>query len=97
MCDLGYPSLLFFQNGGAFFVGEDGAFKAAKVGGFGGWNLDLADGIFAFVVEEVAFGGDRRVIAGKVEVEIDWVGSFIDYVTGRQGDIEAIAPTAGGI
>jgi len=47
---------LFLEDGGVFFVGEDGGLEEAEVGGFGGRKLDLADDIFAFVVEEVAFG-----------------------------------------
>jgi hypothetical protein len=41
--------LLLFQDGGTFFVGKNGAFKQAEVGGFGGWNLDLADDLFALL------------------------------------------------
>ena len=69
----------------------------AEVGGFGGWNLNLADDVFALVVEEIALGGDGGVIAGEVEIDIDGVGGFIDDVAGREGDVEAIAPAASGV
>ena len=47
--------LLFFEDGGAFFVGQDCALKEAESCGFAGWKLDLADYVFALVVEGVAF------------------------------------------
>jgi hypothetical protein len=48
--------LLLFEDGGAFFVGEDSALKEAESCGFAGGQLNLADYVFALVVEGVAFG-----------------------------------------
>ena len=67
--------LLLFEDGGVLFVGKNGGLKTAEVGGFGGRNLDLTDDVFALVVEEIAFGRDRGVVAGEVEVEVDGVWS----------------------
>ena len=49
-------NLLLFEDGGVLFIGEDDGFQVAEVGGSGGRNLNLADDVFALVVEEVAFG-----------------------------------------
>ena len=89
------PWLLLLQDGCSFLVHQDGAFEFAEVVGAVGGKLDLLEDQFAFVVELIAFCGDGGVVAGEVEIEIDWVGSFIDDVAGRQGDIEAVAPAAG--
>jgi hypothetical protein len=89
--------LLLLQDGVAFFVGEDGAFKMAEGGGFEGGKFDLADDVFALVVKDVALGGDGGVIAGEVEVDVYGVGGFIDDVAGGEGDVEGVAPAAGGV
>ena len=72
------------------------AFEVAEVGGFGSGKLDLADDVFALVVEQAALGGDGGVVAGEVEVDVDGVGGLIDDVAGGEGDVEAVAPVAGG-
>ena len=92
-----FEELLFLEDGCVLFVGEDGRLEAAEIGGFCGWNLDLADHIFAFVVEEIAFGQDFGVITREVEVEVDWVWSFIDDVAGWDDDVETVAPAACGL
>lgn len=88
--------LLLFKDGYASFVGEDGVFEAAEVGGPGGRDLDLADDVLALVVEETAFDRGRGVIAGEVEVDVGGVGEFIDDVTGRKGDVELKPATSAG-
>jgi hypothetical protein len=62
------------EDGGAFFVGEDGAFEFAEGCGFFGGDLYLADDVVALVVEEVALGGDGGVVGGEIDVDIDGVG-----------------------
>jgi hypothetical protein len=89
--------LLLLEDGGVLFVGENDRLKMAEFGGFGGRNLHLADDVFALVVEKIAFRRNQGVVAGKVEVERDRVWSFIDSIAGRDGDVEAVAPAAGGV
>jgi hypothetical protein len=48
-------------------------------------------------VELVALGGDGGVVGGEIDVDVDGVGGFIDDVAGREGDVEAVAPAAGGV
>jgi len=60
----------------------------AEVGGFVGGELDLADYQFALVVKLVVLGGDGGVVGGEIGIDIDGVGGFIDYIAGRQGDVE---------
>ncbi|MGA2169768.1 MAG: hypothetical protein ABSG62_16305 [Terracidiphilus sp.] len=88
--------LLLFEDGGAFFVGEDGAFKLAEGGSLVGWNLDLADDVFALVVEVVVLCRDGGVVAGEIDIDVNGVGGFIDDVTGGNGDVVGIVPAAGG-
>jgi len=88
--------LLLFQDGGAFFVGEDGAFEFAERRSLVGWNFDLADNIFALVVEAVVLSGEGGVVAGEVHVDVDGVGGLIYDVTGRQRDVEGVVPMTGG-
>ena len=87
---------MLFEHGDALFVGEDGALELAERGGFGGRDFHLAHDVFALIVENAAVGGDLGVIAGEVEVDIHRIGSFIDDVTGRNGDVEAGMPAACG-
>ena len=87
--------LLPFKDSGSFFAGEDGVLKAAVCGSFGGWNLDLANDVFALVIKNVSFGRNGGAIAGKAEVDIYGVRHLIDDVTVRKGDIKAIEPAAG--
>jgi hypothetical protein len=87
--------LLLFEDGGVLFVGENSVLELAEGGGFGGRNLDLTDDVFALVMEKIAFGRDRGVVAGKVEIEVDRIWSLIDDVAGRDGDVVAITPAAG--
>jgi hypothetical protein len=37
------------------------------------------------------------VVTGEVEVEADGIWNLIDDVAGRDGDVEAVAPAAGGV
>ncbi len=60
-----------------------------------GRNLDLADCVFAVIVEDVSLCSDSGVIAGKVKVDVDGVGGFIHDVAGRNCDVERVVPTAG--
>src|SRR5579862_3336343 len=92
----GTAYLLLFEDGGAFFVGEDGGFELAEIGGFFCRDFDLADDEFALVVERTGLGGDGGVVGGEVHVDGDGVGGFIDGVAGGQGDVEAVAPVACG-
>jgi hypothetical protein len=72
----------FFWDGGDFFVGEDGAFQFAERGRLVGWSLDLADDVFALVVEEVVLGLDGGVVAGEIDIDVNGAGGFIYEVTG---------------
>src|ERR1019366_5422914 len=87
--------LLLFEHCSSLFVGEDSHLKLAEVGSFFRGDLDLANDVFAFVVEQVALRGNGGAVAGEIHVEVDGVGSFIDGVAVRQGDVEAVAPAAG--
>ena len=87
--------LLPFKDSGSFFAGEDGVLKAAVCGSFGGWNLDLANDVFALVMKHISFGRNGGAIAGKAEVDINGVRHLINNVTMRKGDIKAIEPAAG--
>lgn len=59
MLQNGLLNLLFFEDGSAFLVGEDGAFETTEIGGLFGGNLNLTDNEFALVMEVVVFGRDR--------------------------------------
>jgi len=48
--------LLLFQHGGAFFVGKNDRFKAAKISGFVWRKLDFTNDVFALVVKQFCFG-----------------------------------------
>ena len=86
---------MLFQYGCSLLVADDCAFEFAEVGGAGCRKLHLFDDQFALVVEPIAFSSDGGVIAGEIEIEIDGIGGFVDDITGRERDIETVAPTAG--
>src|SRR6185503_6123538 len=89
--------LLLLEDCGSLFVAEDCVLEFAEVGGLVGWNLDLTDDVFAFVVELVAFRSDGGVIAGEIGIDSNGVGRFVDHIAGREGNVEAVAPAPGRI
>src|SRR6266567_4999629 len=88
--------LLLFEDGGTFFVGHDRALEFAKGRSLVSGDLDLADNVFALVVELVGFGRDGGVVAGEVLVDTDGIGHFIDDESRREGNVVAVVPAAGG-
>jgi hypothetical protein len=87
---------LFFEDRCTFFVGHDGALEFAEGESLFGRDLDLADDVFAFVVELVGLGGDGGVVAGEVLVNADGVGNFIDDKAGWKSDDVGVVPAASG-
>src|SRR6266536_2567385 len=89
-------SLLFLEHCGSLFVSENRALKLAEIGRLVRRNLDLADDVFALVVELVALCGDGGVIAGKTRVNVDGVWGLVDHVSIRQRDVKTITPEPSG-